>query len=200
LAKGYAALVGESFVFKISEEGIIKDVGGVDALRTRMLKKLNLPEGERKVEIEKNFKENFNNETLKEQMAKMMAIYPQNPIGIGESWTKKVLTSKGVPALLDNTWTLKERKNGIAIVEVSSIIEPNPEAQPTKIGNVTLSYNVKGEQKGTIEIKEATGLITGGKIIQKLSGEIKMVGNPQAPQGLVWPMSIESIIKIEPLK
>lgn len=197
LARGFAALVGQSFSMKISPDGHIKDVQGMNAMLSHILEKLDLPEGTMKTSLEKSLREQFGAQGLKESMETMMAIYPNQPVGIGDSWTERTVISRGLPMILDNTWTLKERKNGLAIIEVSSIVKPNPEAAPMEWGPARLTYDISGKQKGTIELEEATGWTTSGKLTQQFSGQIKAEGGGQIPEGMSWPISIESVISFK---
>jgi len=198
MAMGFAALVGQSFSMMISPDGHIIDVQGVDAMLTHVMKKLDIPEGPMKVSIEESLKNQFGDQALTEIMESMMAIYPEKPVGIGDSWTRKVVISKGFPMILDNTWTLKDRKGGVAIIEVSSTVNPNPEAAPIEMGTMRLSYDISGEQEGTIELQEATGWTTRAKFTQNFSGLVKIGGTPQMPEGMSWPISIDSVVSYEP--
>ncbi len=200
MAVGFAALVGKSFSMKISPHGHIKDVQGVGAMLTHMMEKLDLPEGHMRTSIEKQLRDQWGDEAIKEMMENTFAIYPDKPVGIGDSWTKRVIISRGFPMILDNTWKLKARKGGVAIIEASSIVKPNPEAAPIEMGPLRLSYDISGEQKGTMELQEATGWTIRAKLTQEFSGQANMEGTPQMPEGMSWPISMESIISFEPFE
>jgi hypothetical protein len=190
LAVGFAALVGRGFAMRLSAEGRVQDIQGVDALITGLLEELDLPEGAEADAIEQSFRDQFGEEALKENMENMMAVYPEEPVGIGDSWARKIVISKGFPMILDNTWTLTAREGGVATIEVHSTVEPNPDAEPLQMGPIQLSYEIAGEQQGTIELNESTGWTIGAELRRALSGEIEM-GDTS------WPISINSMITME---
>lgn len=198
-AKGFSALVGQGFSMKISPTGTVKDVQGVDAMLTQMIAKLDLPAGPTKDALAKSLRDQFGDQALKDSMASTMNIYPDKAVGVGESWSRKIVISTGFPLTTDNTWTLKERKNGVATIEASSKISSNPDAPPIVIDPMKLRYDLSGEQKGTLELQESTGWTIRATMTQKLSGQVKVEAMPQLPGGMTWAISIESVITVESL-
>jgi uncharacterized membrane protein YgcG len=99
--------------------------------------------------------------------------------------------------ILDSKWTLKERRNGVAIIEVVSTVKPNPEAKPVEIGSseVTSSAEFTGNQQGLIEMQESTGLIIRSKINQQISGQNKIT-RPGVPDKIT-PMDITGVLTLE---
>lgn len=198
MAMGFNALVGQSFTMIISPEGNVKDIYGVDEMLSNMIEQLDLPDFPMMDDLMKNLKGQFGDEALKENMEKMMAVFPDSPVGIGDRWTKRLVLSRGFPMILDNTWTLKARKDGLAIIEVRSVVEPNEEAPPIDMGIMKINYKLSGEQKGTMEIQEITGWPVQGELTQKFSGQVEMEGATQLGASMSWPVSIESVIRFEP--
>ncbi|MCK4330156.1 hypothetical protein KAX02_09965 [candidate division WOR-3 bacterium] len=198
MAMGFNALVGQSFTMIISPEGNVKDIYGVDEMLSNMIEQLDLPDFPMMDDLMKNLKGQFGDEALKENMEKMMAVFPDSPVGIGDRWTKRLVLSRGFPVILDNTWTLKARKDGLAIIEVRSVVEPNEEAPPIDMGIMKINYKLSGEQKGTMEIQEVTGWPVQGELTQKFSGQVEMEGATQLGASMSWPISIESVIRFEP--
>ncbi len=198
MAMGFNALVGQSFTMIISPEGNVKDIYGVDEMLSNMIEQLDLPDFPMMDDLMKNLKGQFGDEALKENMEKMMAVFPDSPVGIGERWTKRLVLSRGFPMILDNTWTLKARKDGLAIIEVRSVVEPNEEAPPIDMGIMKINYKLSGEQKGTMEIQEITGWPVQGELTQKFSGQVEMEGATQLGASMSWPVSMESVIRFEP--
>ena len=54
--------------------------------------------------------------------------------------------------LLESTWTLKERRNGVAVIAVRASIRPNPNAQPVQLGTAKVKYALSGDMSGTTGI------------------------------------------------
>lgn len=192
VAATYASLIGQSFSMQISPEGKINSIQGMEPIIKIIMKKLDLPKSQ-----EQYLRDKFGDKVLKENMENILAIYPNKPVGIGHSWTKKAIISKRLPMVLDNNYRLKERKNGITVLEVRSRIKPS--SVPIKMGSVKLSYDISGTQKGSVKLQESTGWIIHGKLSQQLSGQAK-VEDPKLSRPLFFPISVEGTIDIKSFK
>ncbi|MCF8298740.1 MAG: hypothetical protein K9J13_14420 [Saprospiraceae bacterium] len=189
LAKGFSALVDKSFTMKISPDGKVIEVDGVTEILTDMINNFELFEGAQLAQLQSKMEKEYGNKAIKQTMEQMLAIFPDKPVSIGDIWTKEVNLSKQFPLIMKNTWELANRQGGIATLDVNS--EINSEKDDSKNSDLSdLIYDVKGNQKGSLEIDESTGWILGGKMVQSFSGEI-------STQGLTWPISVESIITFE---
>ena len=190
-AAGYAALVGQGFTMEISPAGRVQDLQGVDDMITHMLEELDLPEGATMDSVEQSFRDQFGDQALKENMENLMAIYPEEPIGIGGTWSKTVAVSVGVPMILENRWTLTAREDGVATVDVYSTIKSNPEGAPIEIAPFEVSFDISGAQQGTMTLDEDTGLTISAHLTQTFAGQVEM------GEGMSWPISWESITRLE---
>jgi len=192
-ALGYAALVGKGFSAKMTPTGDITDVQGVDEMIAQMLDTLGVPEGSARAELEASLRSQFGGEALKESFEKAAFFYPDKPVAVGDSWSRPIALESGMPMILDTTWTLKARKNGIATVEARSNVQPNPGAKPLEMAGMTITYELSGEQTGTMELDEKTGWPVSATMKQNLTGQISAMG-------MTWPMTIVSDIRFEPWK
>lgn len=195
--KALGAMVGQGFTMKITPEGRVTDLKGADKMFEAMLESLDLPEGPIKDSIVESLKDQFGEEALKEMMENMTALLPDKPVGIGDSWSHTIVLTKGFPSIMENTWTLTDRKDGVATIKVKSTIKSNPDAPPMKMGPMTMKYKLKGSQKGTVKLDEATGWFVEGEIKQEMSGEIIMGGIPGQAKEQSLPILIEGVIKFE---
>jgi hypothetical protein len=195
-AKGFAALVGESFLIWMSSKGEVLDVKGADDIVRHVVEKFNLTDESMKVSMEQDLKEQFGDKALQESMGNMMGVYPDAPVGIGDSWERASTVSRGLPIVLENVYKFKAQRGHNLIIEVYSKIKPNPAAAPAKRGPILLKYILQGEQKGTIQIKETTGWISSAKVNQQLSGKVSMqvASLPKIPH---WPISMKSVDVLE---
>ncbi len=194
-AQGFAALLGEGFALQITPKGEVEQVKGLDKMRSNIQEKL--PEGPMRESSMKALGLYLNEESIKEQTKSSMAIYPDSPVGIGDSWSKTFALSHGLAIIAENTWTLKNRENGVATIEAVSTIKPNPQAEPMEMGPTKISHEFSGKQQGLIKMQESTGQVLHSKIEQQLSGQMKMVATDPQPQEMTIPMKINSVVTTE---
>jgi hypothetical protein len=142
-------------------------------------------------------KQFLNEEGIKELTESSMAIYPDKPVGIGDSWRKTVALTQGAAMTVENEFILKDRKNGVSFIEVRSNIKSNPKAEPIVMGSTKVSYELSGKQQGLIEIEESTGRLIRSKTNQEASGHIKVEVAGQQSQGQTIPMKIDGVVTCE---
>ena len=196
-AQGFVALLGEGFSLRMMPKGKVKAVRGLKRMRENISKKL--PAGPMREFMMKGLEQYFNEAAVKELNESSMAMYPDKPVGVGDSWSRKVVLSQGFAMVLENKWTLKERRNGVALIEVSSTVKPNRKAKPLEMGLMKISYEFTGTQKGLVEIKESTGQVIRSKINQELSGltRTEVLSGGAKPQTVTTPMKIKGIVTME---
>jgi hypothetical protein len=196
MAKGFAALVGQGFSLDMTPEGRVIRVEGADQLLARVTESIDIAVPAMRSTIETQMKQQFGDQALKEMMEQMMAIYPEEAVAVGDSWSRKMTVARGFPMIIDNNWTLKSRADGVAVVEVSSKVEPNPDAGPMEMGGMSIQQKLRGTQNGTIEIDETSGWVVKSTLNQDFSGEMTVVGGPQE---VTIPMSLEGAVLVETL-
>jgi hypothetical protein len=198
MAQGFAALLDESFSLKTNPQGRIEEVMGLQGLRENVGRKI--PEGPMKEALKVGIRQFINEEGIKEMTQSTVAIYPENPVGIGDSWRKTVVLTQGAAMTIENEYILKARKNGVSFIDVNSNIKSNPNAGPITMASAKISYDLSGKQKGMIELEESTGRIISSRINQDISGQIKVEVPGQQTQQPPMPVRINSIVTCEMTK
>lgn len=190
-AQGLAALVGESYSLSIAPDGRVLIVKGAARMRANVRKKM--PAGFAGDLQMSSLAQYIDDQGIKEAAEASMAVLPNKPVGVGDSWSGQIVLSESTALIVQNKWTLKQRQAGTATINVVSTIKPNPQAPPRDVGTAKISSQFSGKQRGLIQLEEATGLIVHSKLEQQLSGEAKVVG----PQQMSIPMKINSVVTTE---
>jgi hypothetical protein len=208
VARGFAAMQGLAVKMRVAPTGQVTAVERVEELMDEILRKLNLPEGPQKAAARKVLGEQFGEAAMKQNLQTMFAVYPDGPVAIGDSWQRKVSTSKGMPAVLEATYTLKDRKSGVCTIEVHAKVAPNPDAPPVEMGTGKMAYELSGEQRGTMEVDEASGLPRKMTTTQDVSGTMtyKTTAYGNSPGGrrsdggeTTSEISVKEKVTLEPL-
>jgi hypothetical protein len=194
----YKAMLGQSFVMKLSPKGEILEIKGMDEMIAKMIDKMATDEAmkQQMKEMMKNF---INEDKMKETSGTMVAALPPKPVGIGDSWTNKISVAVGFPMEIDTTNTLTDHKEGIITIKTNASIEMGDDAKPTEMGPMKMTMKMKGAQKGTIQIDQATGWLVRSKADANFTGEFKTEPNEQMPQPMTIPIAIESVTTVEPM-
>jgi len=196
----FEGMVGLSFVMKVNTQGKVVEVKGFKEMMQQMAEKIGADDPAENEEI-KEFLKNFLSEDKVKMMGSNMSLaFPSQPVGIGDSWTDKETMSVGFPIEIDNTYTLKESKNGVAIVDISSMMDLGENGASIEIGPMKMNMEMTGSVQGTSEINEASGWMIRSKMKMQLAGQMSIAPNEQMPEGMTVPMSIESVITIEPIE
>jgi hypothetical protein len=120
-------------------------------------------------------------------MQQALNIFPDHPVKPGDTWKKTFNMGTSMMNLtIDNEFKLTSVTGGTAHIDVNSKIKGGGGAGP-EMKNMNMDLN--GDQKGTMEVEVATGLVTDGKMKQTIKGEMTAAG-------MKVPMSVTSDIHI----
>ena len=198
LARAFAVLPGLRFRMTLAPAGGVKSLQGLAEMSAEMVRRLDLPEGPARSNVQKVLSDHFGEAAMRDNMQNLFALYPPGPVKVGESWERKVVVARGFPAVLDHTYTLKSRTAGVAEVAVNAKLSPNTEAAPVELGTGRTTYDLSGEQRGTARVAEATGWTESLETEQDLSGTITYKTAPNAQATI--PITVKSKVVLEPLK
>ncbi len=197
----FGAIVGQSFTVAIAPDGKVKEIKGADVILTRINEKINklqLPNDAMRVNIETRIKSQYNEEALRANTENSFNQYPDKPIGIDDTWQKRTTVMEGgFPMIVDTIYTLKERKDGIVVIDIFAMIQTDRSARPVEMGAMKMQYNISGSVTGTVEMNESTGWTNRSNQNLRLNGSI-MVQSPEMPQSMSIPISMSGTIAVEP--
>lgn len=197
-ALGYAALSNQRFQVKINSLGNVEDVIGVDQMVDNMSKYFMHIDPENHEALKESLHNQFGDESIRANIESLMAIYPKEKVQVGDRWTKEILVNQGIPVKMANTYQITDRTSGIATLELTSTVHPNTD-KPFLMGDVLMTYDMKGVQSGTSTLNETTGRVIQSKTRQELSGQITMITD-EVPDGVSWPITLNSVNTVVTVK
>ncbi len=126
-------------------------------------------------------------EDLKQSMETSLNIFPNKAVKVGDTWKKDAAMSMQMFKMnISSTYTLTEVKGNTATISMDSEIKMGQDNNTESNG---MKMEMKGTQKGKMEVELSTGMTLSGNITQDIKGEMQA-------QGQKMPMSIKSEIKI----
>jgi len=193
-AEGFAALLGQSYTARLSPQGKVLDVNGVEQLSEAVRKKL--PAGMEGTPAMSVLSPYLDKRSVKDMIEAAMAIYPDRPVSPGDSWSKHVTMAVGFTIVVDSKWALQKEEAGVATIGLTATVRTDPNAPPMEVSGMKMKSQMSGTQEGAIRVVEATGLSSSQERSQ-IKGQLAMLAPGQDQPAMVVPMSIETQIATE---
>ncbi|GAB6150120.1 hypothetical protein Z965_01330 [Clostridium novyi A str. BKT29909] len=195
----YSKFLGKSFKVKLTENGKVEKVMGIDDIGNAVLKEEQDP---KKKELIKNFiKKELSEEVLEEKIQRIIGFYSDKKVDIGDKWEKTNKVLANLPVDVDEKYTLKERKEGTTDIIVNGEIKKRESAQPVKADDVEISYeDIKGKEKGTITIGQENKMIKTEELDSEYEGKIKIMFKDPSKGAEYVPVSAKEKITVNVLK
>jgi hypothetical protein len=193
-AEPFAALLGQGFMVRISPKGEVLDVNGVEELQAAVRKKL--PPGSEADPALGALNQYLDKNAIKQMVEGTWSFYPDKPVEVGDSWSKKRVMSTVFELTIDSKWTLQKREAGMATIATTNSLRSNAN-KPVETGGMKMTFDLAGTQDGTLRMQEATGLIVSGQAQQQLKGEIKIGDSAQGPPMMTIPCVFDTKVRIE---
>lgn len=171
MVKGFENMVGKEYDMKMSAKGEIIDLSTKGGIFDGAFD--GVPNGEM---MEEQMEGQFGVEAIKSGMAQVSGFFPDQPVQVGDTWTKNTTITSGMKMLAETTYTLTERKGGIATITFSSQLKTDPNAEAMEMMGMEMKYDLAGTQKGTIMVDEKTGWTKKTEGTQEMKGKMNMSG------------------------
>jgi hypothetical protein len=191
----FAALLGQSYIAKLSPKGEILALEGIEQMREAITKKL--PAGSKENPAMGAVSPYLEEKSLREMTENTLGNYPDKPVEIGDSWSRKRNLSLGFWLILDSKWTLQKREAGAALIGATGTMRSDPNSPPMEVSGMKMKFDVAGTYESTLRMDEATGLIALDQGRQQFKGDIKMLGDAQGPPMMTIPIASEITSKLE---
>ena len=212
LAMPLRMAVGEGLYLRITPQGRIGKINGLQGLITNAKAKMNSFSGAGLDMVSQNIGRRFAEPAVKRELENQLAVFPDSN-GTGEIWSRKEVLSSAdvsfaqveqideVNIVFEKTFRLnpeKSGRDGIALVDVNLIIRPivapvaNMQVSDQSVATSAMaSREISGEGTGQIEIEKATGRIISNKMTQDMVERVKftapsqMLRPPPGPEPII---------------
>ncbi len=197
LARGLAALVGESYTLRLNSAGKVLAVEGLDRISAKMAGSVELPDGDRREMVLGGLREMAGEQAQKEMLGQLFGVYPPRPVEPGESWAVNDTSGIG-PLQRRGTLTLNELDEGRALIALDAEIATGEGGMQRNLGPLRVEMELTGAQTGTYRLDLGTGWITGCEMKIDINGSYQLVNGPKLFSGRKMPVTMESTISWEP--
>ncbi|MXX61660.1 MAG: hypothetical protein F4112_01370 [Holophagales bacterium] len=200
----YQGIVGQTLTIVMSRSGEVVDFTGLVEAMEAMKDELDLPD-EMKAVLSEGMGTMFGGGQIKDLVQQGVPFVPQAPLDTGDSWSHSV-TVAGMT--VDTTYTLGERSDGTALIDVNGDLGGDEEALfelpgVPEIPGVEITYeDLSGEYRGTYELDEATGLAVSYSLDMSMNVDMSMAmpqveGQSPGVPPMSMSMSVQSTVEGE---
>ena len=193
--RAYSVMVGRSFHMKLGPDGSVSEVEGMAELMEELL--ADIPTPDFTASMRGSIEDMFGDDMFETGIGGLM--FPGHAVSVGDTWTGIGSAQGVVPMILATTWTLSDRRDGIAYMDVRSVVG---EGEPgvIEMGPMSVTYDMSGGASGTVEIDERTGWTIRSSMVGAYSGTttIDMPGLPGGPMTSPLTMTISTAAELLP--
>ena len=141
------AIKGKKFIIKANAEGKIVSVEGFKDMAASIVDSMHLDEAQRQ-QMMTQFGKQFNDQNIKDQFERVLYIFPNKEVKVGDSWQKITNPGGAMAGKYTSDYTVSEIEGDMVTLEEKSKIEGgSPE------------MDLKGTITGTLVIDSKTGLV-----------------------------------------
>ncbi|MCP4707534.1 MAG: hypothetical protein GY869_02825 [Planctomycetes bacterium] len=157
-AKALAALLDLSYRVQLSDQGKVLGFEGLDEMYQDIINNLGLPAGIDTKPLLESMKSMFGETIFKENLEDILAVYPPQPLAVGDTWETQAEFFVGFPVAQARTHTLQEVKKGVVLIDVNATIDSGQKQMMDLMLQQNIS-EINGSYQETLEIDEQTGWI-----------------------------------------
>ncbi len=173
--KVMSAIKGRKFLMKIDAEGKVLEVSGFEEMAKSIADSFHLDADKRK-EVEEEFSKQFNEKSMRDQFERVLYIFPNKEIKVGDSWKRTTTPGGEVGGTYHSTYKVTDIEGDMVTIDEESTIDGD-----------TKGVTLKGKITGTMVVNSKTGLVVTadqdmdmtvgtGDMTQQIKGKTKLKG------------------------
>lgn len=163
-------MIGMKYQIEVSADGKVKKVTGSDKLVNAALKGLTLDKQPLEF-LKQGLKQEFSEKQLADYYEKLFNYLDGKPKQVGDTWEKSYKIQAGMPLNVKTKYEITEMNNDKIIINTSSVLNDKAGKQTKEIQNIKVTFEVKGDQEGKIELDRTTGFILNSSVNQTISAK-----------------------------
>lgn len=147
--KLFSAIKGRKFSMKVNAEGKVEEITGFKEMTRSIVDSMGVDE-KMKEQMQQQFSKQFNENSMKDQFERVLYIFPNKEVKVGDSWQKTTTPGGAMGGKYTSTYTVSEIEGDMVTLEEKSKIE---------IDGASAEMNMKGDITGTLVIDSRSGLV-----------------------------------------
>ncbi len=158
-------LIGKKVVLKLNDKNEITETTGFDEI---------ISDSNTDPQTRKQMEQLFSKEQINSMFGAMFQLYPDKPVKVGDTWQRETeLTIAGMTMMMQMEYKLVNVKNGIASINMDGKLKGKGKMSQQ---GIDMEMEIKGGQKGNINIGLEDGYQRDSKFTMDMSGTIDVIG------------------------
>jgi uncharacterized protein DUF6263 len=187
-------MINHQFHVTMQENGMIKEVKGIDSLWSNLMNDFPDLDETKKIQIVDQLKQSYGENSVRGNMEQLTAIFPDKKVNINDQWQNTVQLKTTMTGQQVNHFRLTAYNAQFAEIENHGDIKTND--TETQVNGMAAVYHLSGPTDSKIKIDTKTGWIIEAEIHQDLKGNVEIKDNPKIPGGITIPMELTAVSKV----
>ena len=191
MSKLLNAMKKNSFTIKMSKNGKVTEVKGIDRLFSSIEEIKGLTEVQ-KEQMKGVLSKSYGEKAFKANLEMSMAIYPSTPVKVGDTWKIAGKIQTSIDAAIETVFTLKEVTDEFYLITGNAKIITLNKDQYTNTTGMEMKYDLTGTMQSEVKLSKKTGWIVAGNVNQQISGNTMIKDSERVPGGLTIPLTMKT--------
>lgn len=188
----FGKITNKPFLVKMTKTGKIIEVKNIESLFLDMFDTFPSLDDNQKQQIKDQMMQAYGEDAFKGNLEMCSAIFPDVPVSKGEKWNIETQLESGFSATMETVYQLKDISDSYFQIIGNSTVETADKDAYIELNGMPMKYDMDGTMISDIKIDRETGWVLSAKINQSISGTSSIKENPQMPNGLVIPMTMNT--------
>lgn len=163
ISRLFGAIKGKQFRMKVDAEGKVLEINGFKEIAESIISSMELDAEDQKEvrgKMETQFDQQFNDQNIREQFERVLYIFPNKEVKVGDSWQKSSNMSNKMSGKMNSTYKVAEIEGDMVTLE-----------EKTKIVSADDAMEVEGEQNGILVVDSRTGLVVTADLVMDMTAK-----------------------------
>ncbi len=184
------AVIDKTFEVTMTKTGKVTEVKNVEALWETAIDQFDQLSDMQREQIKAQIMQAYGAAALKGSIEMVTAIYPDQPVSIGEKWAINTKLESGMSAIMNTDYELVDLAADYTLIRGNSTIKTADKDAYVEANGMPMKYDLAGSMKSEIKVDKNTGWIMEANINQEINGDAYIKENPQIPDGMKIPMAM----------
>lgn len=163
ISRLFGAIKGKQFRMKVDAEGKVLEINGFKEIAESIISSMELDAEDQKEvrgKMETQFDQQFNDQNIREQFERVLYIFPNKEVKVGDSWQKSSNMNSKMSGKMNSTYKVTEIEGDMVTLE-----------EKTKIVSADDAMEVEGEQNGILVVDSRTGLVVTADLVMDMTAK-----------------------------